>query len=158
MKKRPLEKGELGFVLVLGVFSLVALIASLKMFLTAPSLNGEGTVPLITSCILVGMIIIMLWEMRGCPGGFAKGTALGQKIKELLQYLFPGMVGVIVVYCIVYALLLNRLGFAVSTLVFLFASMVTLNREHKVRSFVISAVTLACIMVLFQSIFKVQLP
>ena len=60
MKKRPLEKGELGFVLALGVFSLIALTASLKMFATAPSLNGEGTVPLITSCILVGMIVIML--------------------------------------------------------------------------------------------------
>lgn len=158
MKKRPLEKGELGFVTVLGVVSLIALIASFKMFLTAPSLNGEGTVPLITACILVCMVIIMLVEMRGCPRGFEKGTALAQKAKELFQFLFPGMVGIIVVYCIVYALLLKRLGFAVSTLVFLFASMVTLNREHKVRSFVISAITLACIMVLFQSIFKVQLP
>ena len=158
MKKRPLEKGELGFVLALGVFSLIALTASLKMFATAPSLNGEGTVPLITSCILVGMIVIMLLEMRGCPRGFEKGIALSQKAKELFQYLFPGMVGVIIIYCIVYAVLLNILGFAVSTLVFLFASMVTLNREHKVRSFVISAITLACIMILFQSIFKVQLP
>lgn len=158
MKKRPLEKGELGFVLMLGVFSLIALTASFKMFLTAPSLNGEGTVPLITSCILMGMVIIMLVEMRGCSGGFTKGTAPGERAKELFQYLFPGMVGHIVVYCIIYALLLSRLGFAVSTLVFLFASMVTLNREHKVRSFVISAITLSCIMVLFQYIFKVQLP
>ena len=158
MKKRPLEKGELGFVLVLGAFSLIALVASLKMFVTAPSLSGEGTVPLITSCILVLMDIILLLEMRGCPRGFEKGVALGRKVRELFQYLFPGMVGVIVVYCIVYAVLLNYLGFAVSTMVFLFTSMVTLNREHKVRSFVISAVTLACIMVLFQYIFKVQLP
>ena len=66
MKKRPLEKGELGFVAVLGVFGLVCLIASVRMFVTAPTLNGEGTVPLITSGILVVMIIIMLWEMRGC--------------------------------------------------------------------------------------------
>lgn len=158
MKKRPLEKGELGFVLALGVFSLIALITSLKMFATAPSLNGEGTVPLITSCVLVSMVVIMLFEMRGCPRGFEKGTALSQKAVELLRYLFPGMVGVIVVYCIVYAVLLNILGFAVSTLAFLFVSMVTLNREHKIRSLVVSAVTLACIIVLFQTIFKVQLP
>ena len=75
MKKRPLEKGELGFVAVLGVFGLVCLIASVRMFVTAPTLNGEWTVPLITSGILVVMIIIMLWEMRGCPRGFEKGTS-----------------------------------------------------------------------------------
>lgn len=158
MKKRNLEKGELGFVAALGVFSLICLIASIKMFVTAPTLNGEGTVPLITASVLLLMVILMLWELRGCPGGFEKGIPLVQKARQLLQYLFPGMVGVIVLYCLVYAVLLNFLGFAVSTLVFLFASMVTLNRERKMRSFVISAVTLACIIVLFQFIFKVQLP
>ena len=158
MEKRPLEKGELGFVAALGIFGLVCLIASAKMFVTAPTLNGEGTVPLITSAVLVAMTVVMFWELRGCPGGFKKGEAFAQKIRELFQFLFPGMVGVIIVYCLVYAVLLNFLGFAVSTLIFLVGSMVTLNREHKLRSFVISAVTLACIIVLFQFIFKVQLP
>ena len=158
MEKRKLEKGELGFVVVLGVFSLICLIASMRIFVTAPTLNGEGTVPLITSGILVLMSAIMLMEMRGCPKGFEKGIALGQKARELLQYLFPGMVGVIILYCLIYAILLNVLGFAVSTLIFLVGSMITLNRKNKVRSFVISAITLACIMVLFQYIFKVQLP
>ena len=78
--------------------------------------------------------------------------------RKLFQYLFPGKVGVIIVYCLIYAVLLNFLGFAVSSLIFLVGSMITLNREHKIRSFVISAITLACIMILFQSIFKVQLP
>ena len=49
MKKRKLEKGELGFITVLGVFSLICLIASMRIFVTAPTLNGERTVPLITS-------------------------------------------------------------------------------------------------------------
>ena len=158
MEKRKLEKGELGFVVVLGVFSLICLIASMRIFVTAPTLNGEGTVPLITSGILVLMSAIMLIEMRGCPKGFEKGVALGQKVRELFQYLFPGMVGVIILYCLIYAILLNVLGFAVSTLIFLVGSMITLNRKNKVRSFVISAITLACTMVLFQYIFKVQLP
>lgn len=158
MKKRTLEKGELGFVVVLGVFSLLCLIASVRLFVTAPTLNGEGTVPLITSVILVLMSIIMLVEIRGCPRGFEKGAALGTKACELFQYLFPGKVGIIVIYCLVYAVVLNFLGFAVSTLIFLAGSMITLNREHKVRSVLVSVITLACIMILFQYIFKVQLP
>ena len=158
MKKRKLEKGELGFITVLGVFSLICLIASMRIFVTAPTLNGEGTVPLITSCVLVVMTLVMLLEARGCSRGFEKGAALGQKARELFQFLFPGMVGPIILYCLVYAVLLSILGVAVPTLIFLFVSMITLNREHKVRSFLISAITLACIMILFQFIFKVQLP
>ena len=158
MKKRTLEKGELGFVLALGAFGIVALIASIKMFVTAPTLNGEGTVTLSTSWILMSMVIIMLFEMRGSPRGFEKGVAFGRKVSELLQFLFPGMVGIIVVYCVIYAVILDFLGFAVSTLIFLVTSMITLNREHKIRSFVVSAITMACIIILFQFIFKVQLP
>lgn len=158
MKKRKLEKGELGFVAALGVFSLICLVASLRIFIDAPTLNGEGTVPLITSLILCIMSIVIFFEMQGCPRGFAKSTALGQQAKELFQYLFPGQVGIIVIYCLLYAVLLGIIGFAASTFVFLAGSMITLNQKKKVRSLVISAITLACIIVLFQSIFKVQLP
>ena len=45
MKKRKLEKGERGFVIALGIFSAICLVASLKLFLSAPKLAGEGTVP-----------------------------------------------------------------------------------------------------------------
>lgn len=158
MKKRNLEKGELGFIAALGIFSLICLIASVKIFAKAPTLNGEGTVPLITSAILLIMTVIIFFEMRGCPKGFEKGTALGQKAKEVFRFLFPGQVGIITIYCLVYAVLLGLVGFMVSTFAFLAGSMLTLNREKKVQPFVVSAITLACIMILFQFIFKVQLP
>ena len=158
MKKRLLEKGELGFVVALGVFGLFCLIASVRVFVTAPTLNGEGTVPLITSAVLVLASLVMLAEMRGCSCGFEKGAAFGAKVRELFAFLFPGKVGLIVIYCLVYAVILNFLGFAVSTLIFLSGSMITLHRERKARSVLVSSVTLACIMILFQYIFKVRLP
>lgn len=157
MKKRPLEKGEAGFLAILAVFGLVCLAASLRIFLKSPTLSGEGTVPLITSVVLLGMSALMRFEVRGCPRGFEKGTALGQKARELMQFLFPGMVGLIVLYCLLYAVLLGIVGFPIATFAFLAGSMLTLHREHRVRSLVISAVTLSCILVLFQFIFKVQL-
>lgn len=156
MNKRTLEKGELGFIAVLGLFGLVCLAASLRIFVKAPTLNGEGTIPLITSLVLLAMTAVMLFEARGFPRGFEKGA--GRKVRELFRFLFPGMVGVIVLYSLVYAVLLGVVGFAVSTFIFLVGAMVTLNRANPVRSFVISAITLACIIVLFQFIFKVQLP
>lgn len=157
MKKRPLEKGEAGFLAVLGVFSLVCTAASVRIFVKAPTLSGEGTVPLITSVILLAMSVVMRFEVRGCPRGFEKGAALGQRARELFRFLFPGMVGLIVVYCLLYTVLLKFVGFPIATFAFLAGSMLTLNRADKVRSLLISAVTLACILVLFQFIFKVQL-
>ena len=157
MKKRPLEKGEAGFLAILAVFGLVCLAASLRIFLKSPTLSGEGTVPLITSVVLLGMSALMRFEVWSCPRGFEKGTALGQKARELMQFLFPSMVGLIVLYCLLYAVLLGIVGFPIATFAFLAGSMLTLHREHKVRSLVISAVTLSCILVLFQFIFKVQL-
>jgi hypothetical protein len=157
MKKRTLEKGELGFITALGMFSLICLIAALRLFIKAPTLNGEGTIPLIAAVVLLAMDVIMLFEIRGFPRGFSSGAALGQKTRELVQFLFPGMVGPIILYCLLYAVLLGLVGFPISTFAFLVGSMLTLNREHKVRTLIISAVTLACILFLFQFIFKVQL-
>jgi len=158
MKKRVLEKGEAGFLAALGIFSLISLAASLKVFVSAPTLNGEGTVPLLTSLVLILMTVLIFLEMRGCPRGLDKTLPLGRKAREVFQFLFPGQVGIIIVYCVVYAVLMGFVGFAVSTFAFLAASILTLNRESKIMPFVISAVTVACILVLFQFIFKVQLP
>lgn len=158
MKKRELEKGESGFVVALGVFSVICLVASARMFFAAPALNSEGTVPLFTSLVLLAMTGVMLFEMRDCPRAFAKGIPLAQKTKEMLQFLFPGQVGPIVIYCLLYAVLLGLVGFSISTFAFLVGSMLTLDRRKKVRTVVICTITLACILVIFQFIFKVQLP
>ena len=61
MEKRTQQKGERGFLLVLGLFSLICLIASLKMFLTAPKLSGEGTVPALCALVmLVSAVFIVV--------------------------------------------------------------------------------------------------
>ena len=158
MKKRKLEKGERGFVIALGVFSLVCLIASLKMFLTAPILSGEGTVPTLCSLIMLLMTAVILAEMRGCERAFEDKLPLAAKAKELFLFLFPGKVGLVVVYCLVYVVLLSFAGFAVSTFAFLAISMTTLNSEKKIRMLVISGITMVCILIVFQYIFQVQLP
>lgn len=157
MKKRSLEKGETGFLTVLALFSLICLAASLRIFVKAPTLSGEGTMPLITSVILLAMSVMIRFEIRGCPRGLEKGLALGQKARELFHFLFPDAVGLIILYCLLYAVLLGLVGFPIATFAFLAGSMMTLNQARKGRALVISAVTLACILVLFQFIFKVQL-
>lgn len=158
MEKRTQQKGERGFLLVLGLFSLICLIASLKMFLTAPKLSGEGTVPALCALVMLVSTVVILLELRGMPRPFEDGIPLVRKAKETFAYLFPGKVGIIILYCALYAVMLNFIGFAVSTFLFLVFSMMTLNHQNKLRTLVISAITVLCILVVFQYIFQVQLP
>ena len=158
MEKHTQYKGERGFLLGLGLFSLICFAASLKLLLTAPKLSGEGTVPTLCSLVMLVTTGIIFAELRGCPQPFEDNLPLVKKAKETFAFLFPGKVGVIVLYCVLYAVALNFIGFAVSTFLFLVLSMLTLNHEKKIRMLVISGITTLCILVVFQYIFQVQLP
>lgn len=158
MEKRTQQKGEKGFLVILALFSLVCFIASVKMFLTTPKLSGEGTVPALCSLVMLATTVLSFTELRGCPQPFEDKLPLVKKMKETFAFLFPGKVGIIVLYCILYAVALNFIGFAVSTFLFLALSMLTLNHEKKLRMLVISGITMLCVLVVFQYIFQVQLP
>ena len=158
MVKHTQQKGERGFLVILGLFSLLCFIASLKLFLAAPKLSGEGTVPALCALVMLATTVLSFAELRGCPQPFEDGLPLVRKLKETFAYLFPGKVGIIVTYCILYAVMLNFIGFAVSTFLFLALSMLTLNHEKRLRMLVISGVTTLCVLIVFQHIFQVQLP
>ena len=158
MKLRKLEKGELVFILLLGIVSVVFSILSLQMFLKDPTVSSEGMVPLLTSSVMLIMSVLMLLEIRKCPKAFEKAVPLAQKAKEVWEFLFPGKVSLIVVYCLVYAVILSFAGFIISTFAFLAISMITLHREQKVKTLIISAGILVFILVIFEFVFKVILP
>ena len=158
MNERVRRKGEQGFFVILGLVSIFFSIVSLKMFLSAPTLSGEGTVPLLCCIVMLVTTAMSIMELRGYPKAFEKGVPLVEKAKETLRFLFPGKVGIIVLYCVVYAVILNLVGFAVSTLLFLVGSMLTLSGGKKLRTVLVSLITTVAIIVLFQFIFKVQLP
>jgi len=99
-----------------------------------------------------------IMELRGYPKAFEKGVPLLKKVKDTLVFLFPGKVGIITVYCVLYGVILNLVGFAISTFVFLVGSMLTLSAGKKLRTVLVSLITTVAIIVLFQYIFRVQLP
>ncbi len=158
MNERKRLKGEQGFFMILGLVSLFFFIVSLKMFISAPTLSGEGTIPLLCCIVMLVTTVMSLMELRGYPKAFEKGIPIVQKAKETLQYLFPGKVGIITIYCVLYGVVLSLLGFAVSTFLFLVVSMLTLSSGKKLRTVLISLATTVAIIVLFQYIFQVQLP
>ena len=158
MEKHTQQKGEKGFLIILTLFSLVCFIASMRMLFTAPKLSSEGTVPALCSLVMLVTTILSFAELRGCPQPFEDKLPFVKKAKETFAFLFPGKVGSIILFCILYAVALNFIGFAVSSVLFLALSMLTLNHEKKLRMLVISGITTVCVLVVFQYIFQVQLP
>ncbi len=153
-EKHASPRGERVFLIALGLFSLLCLAASLTLFLPAPQLSGEGTVPLLCSVVMVVMCGVLLAESRGRSAQ----PAPDGRWRETVRFLFPGKVGPILLYCLVYVVLLEPLGFFPATFLFLAVSMFTLDRARKVRMLVIAGLSALCILVLFQHIFLVQLP
>lgn len=158
MDKRTQIKGEKGFFIIIGLISVFLFAVSLKMFLEAPKLSGKGTMPALCCLVMIITTLLSLMEIRGYPRAFEKGVPVLHAVKDTLFYIFPGKVGIIALYCIIYAVILNVLGFAISTLIFLVASMVTLNSQKKFRTIIVCLVTTVCIILVFQYLFQVQLP
>ena len=152
MKEQRHGNGEKGFFAALGLFALVCLAAALNLLAGAPRLSGEGTVPTLCALVMLAAAAVLLLAERG------GATPGGDRVRETLAFLFPGKVGPIVVYCLVYGALLGVAGFAVSSFLFLALSLTTLDGTKKVRALAVAAVTVVCVLVVFQYIFQVRLP
>lgn len=158
MKIRKLEKGEQSFILILSIFSLVSFIASIQMFMKDTSLSSQGAFPLLISSLLLIMTVVMIWEIRKCPSTFEKNIKFSDKVKATFQELFPGKILPVIAMVIIYGIALPRIGFIISTFLFLFLSMITLKKGNIKTSLIVSAGLVVFILVLFQFIFKVILP
>jgi putative tricarboxylic transport membrane protein len=158
MKIRRLAKGELSFFIISGIISIIALLASLKMFMKDQNLSSQGAFPLFCSSVMVIMFIMILFEMKKYEAAFEKKTEVLEKIKATFSMLFPGKIFPEIVMIILYGIILPHVGFVISTFLFLWLSMIMLNRNNKKKSFVISIGIVLGILLLFQFAFRVILP
>ena len=151
-------KGEMFCVCVILLVSLIAFGASLKLFLANPGVSTQGTFPLLTSSIMVLASFVMLGEMKNLSPSFEEGKSSAEKLKETFQELFPDRMVPVILLIVIYAVALAKVGFVISTFVFLFFMMLLLKAGTWVRSLIISAGIVAGIMVIFQFAFHVILP
>ena len=158
MKKRNMIKGEKICICVILLISLLAFGASLKLFLANPGVSTQGTFPLLTSSIMVLASLIMLGEIKYLSRSFEEGKHLGEKIRETFQNLFPDRMIPVILLIVIYAVALSRVGFMISTFLFLLCMMMLLKAGTWIRSAMISAGIVAGIMIIFQFAFHVVLP
>lgn len=158
MKIRKLENGELASIILFGMLSVVLLVLSIQMFREEMDLSSQGAFPLLLSSLMLVMVVLMFIELNRYDRAIDKGAVLSEKIKAIYAYLFAGKILPMIIMIVIYAIALPRIGFIISSFLYLFVSMVMLKREAIKKSLLASIGIVAFILVIFQFIFKVILP
>lgn len=164
MKKiRTLEKGEVIFVLILFLFSIISTILALRMYMQNPVLSSIGSFPLLSALVILLTSVIMIIELRKKYNVAYENKENFKKIaKDTIKFLFPNVVALEIFYVLIYSIALPRLGFNISTFAFLFASMVSFNEIRNKKSIITSGIVslgaVIGIVIIFQYIFKIVLP
>lgn len=114
-------------------------------------LNGPGSISQLI--IVVGLIMLVLLFMQFIKKHYKEGT-----ISQVVQTLFSKDLIAIITFIVLYALLLEKLGFILTSILFLFASMVILEPKKILNKLLISLVTVGTIVVIFRYVFQVLLP
>jgi len=144
------------------VFTVLLVAVSLFMLWTAygisgfSSLTSAGAFPMVATGVMVLTgIANVVHALREQPTAAKPGESLvGKFVREVT----PGVLIAFTAAIVVYMLLLDRLGFLISSYLFLVASMGLLGSRRIVLNLAVSAVCLAVIYAIFQTIFSVVLP
>jgi hypothetical protein len=142
------KPGELVFSMVLLMFSIAALYLSSGIS-GFSSISAPGTLPLLASTILVLSALLITrqtWSLPPTPD--ASFTSMITPI-TLINFSLLGLG---------YVALLTPVGFVLSTLIYLFVSILYLHRQGWLLAFFVSLNSLATIYVIFRVTFKVLLP
>ncbi len=148
------KPGELGFALLLCVFSLWLLTQAYSIS-GFSSLSSAGFFPMAGALAMSGAsLVILAGVLRKQSVGSARQVYLHRLFSEIL----PPVVVIFSAIVIAYMLLLEPLGFLISSFLFLLASMLYLDRSKLLHALIISALSLAAIYGVFEYVFSVLLP
>lgn len=149
---KSLPKGELKMLALLFVVSAALFADSLRSpgFFQGLS-KGPGSIPQLVSGALILMIIgLMISTLRK---GYKEGS-----FSDVVHYLFNKEVVQLLVAVGVYGLIIEPVGFVLSSILFLVVTMYILDRKQIVRKILISVGTIAMLYLIFSTLFQVVLP
>ena len=147
--------GEVVFTVLLAVFSAFMLCTAYGIS-GFSSLTSAGAFPMVAAGVLLftGLVNIV-HALRERPSERLDGESLA---RQFARQLTPGVLVGFGIAIVVYMLALERLGFLISSYVFMAVSMGLLGSRRIVLNLIVSAISLAAIYVVFQTVFSVVLP
>lgn len=152
-RRRP--AGEIGFTVLLVVFSAFMLWTAYGIS-GFGSLTSAGAFPMVaTAVMLVTGLVTVGHALREAPTESRAGESTARKFTRELT---PPVLIAFTVAIAAYMWLLERLGFVVASYLFLVVSMFLLGSRRVLLNLAVSAVSLAAIYVIFQTVFAVVLP
>lgn len=113
------------------------------------SLSSPGAIPLATSAVMIISSCIIF-------GQCLKAKPLNEE--RFFYHCLPPIVSIMMGLILIYAVMLESIGFLISSLVFLFIGLQFLYRQSAIKSLVISVVALIIIYCIFRLVFQVVLP
>lgn len=147
--------GELVFSMLLIVFSLFMLwqaysISKFESFTSAGAFPMFAAAVMLLSGLKAATETVRLTPLPGAEGESAW--------RQFVRQLTPGMLVQFVLAIAAYMFLLERLGFVISSYLFLVVSMRLLGSRKWVLNIWVSALSLALVYLVFKTIFSVVLP
>lgn len=157
-KEELLKPGARVIPILLILFAAVFFIESLTIYQKDPSLSGSATFPLLVSGIMLVLCISDLIE-KLVKKTEVSGLPFKERAVAFIRYLMPLRCFVFLLMSVGYYILLRLgLGFIISSLIYLIASMCYLMRGSIKKNILYSVICVAALYLIFKVIFKVFLP
>lgn len=153
MDNRKSLSGELGFSIIFIAFSIFIVISAFQISGKEITLSSPGAFPVFVSTVMLIMAILVWREVKKFS---PKNVEF--PFRKAITMLFTRDVTGMIVLVLIYAFVLSAVGFKISTLVFLWVSMLFLKAGSWKKTLIISFFTVISILLIFSFVFKVILP
>lgn len=120
------------------------------------SITSPGAFPMLAALVMLLCLVVVLWSGR--QSRVAEPAAGEGSFQHFVRAITPPVVLSFGLTIAIYMLLLDRLGFVVSSYLFLLASMRLLGSARWGLNLLVAALSLAAIYLIFQTVFSVVLP
>lgn len=163
MEKKTFKIREYFFCILVFVLSLIGFLVSVALFREHPEPDSAAVFPTVTTGIMMLTSFIAVLQVRkNCPElteEEKKADFGGNKVIAAIKEEMPLNSFVLAVSAIAYAVLLNVVGFYVSTALFMAGTITFLRRGKKIKqTLIVTAVSLVVIFLVVEKIFQIMLP
>ena len=137
------------------IFCFLLVLGSVYLFWQAynisgfSSLSSPGAFPIAASAVMVLASCVTFFNTLKAPA--AEGV-------RFVYHCFPPIVAVIMALILIYSVVLESLGFVLSSFAFLFVSIQFLYRRSVLTTLTISLLALIVVYIIFRLVFQVVLP